>query len=110
MPQLPSVVDMDVNNNIIRGRSTLSSKNGLRESSIFLNVSSQVYHEWMEAMNKLFSDKNQKPSNSPLLSHTSQHKSVEKGKLVSKIVDDSSTGNIQYVNKETSALNNILNI
>ena len=34
---LLSIIDMDINSNIIRGRSTSFSRNKLRESSILLN-------------------------------------------------------------------------
>ena len=109
MPQLLSAMNMDIDDNIIRGRSSLFSKNRSRELSILLNVSLQAYYEQMEAMNKLLPDENQEPTDSPLLFYISQHKSVEKGKLVSKAMDDSSTGNIQYINNEALALNNTFN-
>ena len=63
----------------------------------------------MEAINKLLPDKNQELINSSLLSYASQHKSIEKNKLVSEAADSSFTGNIQYVNNEVLALNNVPN-
>ena len=109
MPQLLSAMNIDIDNNIIRGRSFLFSKNGSRKLSILLNVSLQAYYEQMKAMNKLLPDENQEPTDSPLLSYVSQHKSIEKDKLVSKAMDDSSTGNIQYINNKALALNNASN-
>ena len=45
MAQIPSIMDMDVDNDIIRGRFTSSSRNESRESSILLNTSSMAYYE-----------------------------------------------------------------
>jgi len=45
MAQSPSAMDMNMDMNIIRERSALSSKNGLRESSISLSNFSQAYYE-----------------------------------------------------------------
>jgi len=58
MSQLPSAIDMDIYNDITRGRSTLPSKNRSRESSILLNISLQAYYEWIEAMNNLLPNEN----------------------------------------------------
>ena len=95
MGQSPSAMDMDMDMNIIRERSVLSSKNGLRESSISLSNFSQAYHEWMESMNKLLPDEDQAPIDRPILLFAFQHKSGDKGKQVSKTADNNFIGSTQ---------------
>lgn len=48
MANLPSYMDMDIDSDIIRGRSTSSSKTNSREASVILNASTTPYHERME--------------------------------------------------------------
>ena len=49
-------MDMNVNKDITRGRSTFFSRNRSRESSILLNVSLIVYYKQMEILNKILPD------------------------------------------------------
>ena len=51
--QLPSNIDMDVDINIIRERSTFSSQISSRESSTHLAILSIPYHERIEIQNNL---------------------------------------------------------
>ena len=44
MAQIPSIMDMNVDNDIVRGRFTSSSRNKSRESSILLNTSFMAYY------------------------------------------------------------------
>ena len=53
MAQISSNTDMDVNCNIIRGRSTLSNKSGLRGSSISSSTSLVPYYKCIEINNDL---------------------------------------------------------
>ena len=53
MACLLSTRDIDVNTDIIRGRSTSSSKVSSRESLIDYKASSIAYYERMEIMNNL---------------------------------------------------------
>jgi len=48
MAQVPSNMEIDVDIDMIRGRSTLNSKASLRSSSISLSTSSVLYHWHME--------------------------------------------------------------
>jgi len=80
MAQKPSTMDMDMDNDIVRGRSTSSTRNRSRESSILLNTSSMAYHEWMEVMNNLLPDDAQAPVNSSQLFYASNYPKIEKGK------------------------------
>ena len=44
MAQIPSIMDMDVDNDIVRGMFTSSSRNESRELSILLNISFMAYY------------------------------------------------------------------
>jgi len=44
MAQIPSIMDMDVDNDIVRGIFTSSSRNEFKESSILLNTSFMAYY------------------------------------------------------------------
>jgi len=67
MAQLPSTIDIDVNNNIIKGRSASSSKFSSREPSTYSVISSIPYHERMEIQNNLLSEDFQEPVDSSQL-------------------------------------------
>jgi len=71
MAQLPFTMDMDINTDIVRGRSALSSKNSSRELSILFQASSMAYHERMEIMNNFLSKDIQDLIDSLQLSYTS---------------------------------------
>jgi len=88
MANLLSAMDMDMDNNIIRGRSTSSSKNNFRESSIFSQASSRAYYEKIEAMNNLNDNKVQDSINSTQLSYFDNVEAKE-DKMVRKVTDNS---------------------
>ena len=67
MTQKSSNMDMDVDSDIIRGRSTLSSKAGLRNSLISSSTSSILYHQCMELNNDLSDVEIWEPINSSQL-------------------------------------------
>ena len=73
-------MDMDMDNDIVRGRFTFSTKNRSRKLFILLNTSSMAYHEWMEVMNNLLPDDAQAPVNSSQLFYASNYFKVEKSK------------------------------
>jgi len=83
MAHIPSTMDMDIDSNIVRGRSASSSRNSSRESSILSKASSMTYHECMEVMNTLMSEDIWKPVDMLQLSYMSINRDVEEGKLVS---------------------------
>jgi len=72
-------MNMNVDNNIVRGKFTFSSRNKSRESSILLNTSSMVYYEWIEVMNNILSNEAQAPVDSWQLLYASNYPEVEKG-------------------------------
>jgi len=72
MPQLPSNMDIDVDYDIIRGRSAFSSKASSRNSSVFSSTSSTPYHEYMELNNNLLDIEFPEPINSSQLSYADQ--------------------------------------
>jgi len=89
MAQLPSTMNMGINTNIFRKRSTLSGKNSFRKSSILSQASSMAYHKRMEIMNNLQSEDIQNPIDSLQLSYTSNNRDIEKDKLVSEVTNNS---------------------
>jgi len=56
MANLLSNIDMNIDINIIRGRSASSSKLNLRESSILSNTFSSLYYEKMKGNNNLLDE------------------------------------------------------
>ena len=56
MANLPSKIDMNINCDIIRKRSTFSSKMNSRDSSVISNMSTTPYHERMKINNNLLDD------------------------------------------------------
>jgi len=103
MAHIPSTMDMDIDSDIVRGRSAFSSRNSSRESSILSKASSMTYYECMEVMNTLMSEKIWEPVE---LSYMSINKDVEEGKLVSEATDNSLQGKTPHVTNEAPALNN----
>jgi len=85
MAKLPFYMDMDINSNIIRGRSASSSKMNSRESSILSNASSSPYHEKMERNNNLPDEDVRDPVDSSQLSYEGN---VEVGESVSTATDN----------------------
>ena len=72
MPQLSSNIDININCDIIRERSALSSKASSRNSSVFSSTSSAPYHEYMELNNNLQDIEFPEPINSSQLSYADQ--------------------------------------
>ena len=56
MAQIPSIINMDIDNDIVKERSTFSSRNRSKKSFILLKVSFVVYHEQMDIINNLLLD------------------------------------------------------
>ena len=103
--QFPSNMDMDINTNIIRGRSTSFSKVSSKKSSTHSTVSSTLYHQRMEIQNNFLDEDIQEPINSFQLSYVSNNKQTDK--LVRLATDNSSQKRSQHVQNETPALNNV---
>jgi len=101
MAQLPSNMEMDVDCNSIRGRSTLSSKAGSRDSSISSSTSSVLYYQYMEMNNDLPEVESQEPIDSSQLSYEGN---AETRHSVSMVTDKPSPKEGQHVQNETSAL------
>jgi len=99
---------MNMDKDIIRGRSAFFSKNSSRELSILSQALSRAYHKRIEAMNNLNDDKFQDPINSLQLSYFNDI-GVKKGKIVRKMTDISLQQKILYLHNEALALNNIPN-
>ena len=72
MPQLLSNIDIDINCDIIRGRSALSSKASSKNSSVFSSTSSAPYYEYIELNNNLLDIEFPEPINSSQLSYADQ--------------------------------------
>ena len=104
MAQLPSIMDMDVNTDIIRGRSASSNRISSRESSTHLNASSVPYHKRMGIQNNLLNEDVQEPVDSSQLSYASNNKQV--GNSVRKATDNSPQEGAQCVCNEALALKN----
>ena len=101
--QLPSTIDMNIDTDIVRGRSTFSNLNSSRKLSILSKMLSIAYHEWMEVINNLLSNDIRNPINSLQLSYTSKNVNAEKGKLVSKMTDNSFQKKTLHFISKTSA-------
>ena len=101
MAQIPSNMDMNIDKDIIRGRSALSSKASSRSSSISLSTSSIPYHQHMEINNDLPDTETREPIDSSQLSYAGE---VEIGNLVRPASDKESASNSQCVCNETPAL------
>ena len=107
MASLISNMDMDIDSDIIRGRSAFSSRISSRECSTHSNASSIPYHKRMKALNNLLDDTIQEPVNSSQLSHVSNKEQV--GNSVRKAADNGLQEGIQCVLSEAPALNNTPN-
>ena len=64
MTQFPSNMDMDININIIRERSTSSSKISSKELSTHSTASSTLYHQRIEIQNNFLDEDVQEPIDS----------------------------------------------
>ena len=84
--QLSSNIDMDIDCNIIRGRSTFSNKAASRDLLISSSTSSISYTQHMEINNDLLNIEIQNPIDSSQLFYKGN---VEIGDFVSKMTDNS---------------------
>ena len=89
MACLPSTRNMDVDTDIIRRRYTSSSKVSSRESLIDSKASSMAYHKRIEIMNNLLNNDIWEPINSSQLLYALNKEEAGKGKMVSKVTDNS---------------------
>ena len=103
MANLPSYMDMDIDSDTIRGRSTSLSKTNSREASVLLNASTTPYHERMEINNNLPDEDVQGPIDSSQLSYNNN---VEVGYSVRKAGDNHPPRDSQHVQSEAPALKN----
>ena len=103
MAHLPSNMDIDIDINMIRGRSTSSSQISFRESSTYSAASSIPYHKRIEIQNNLLNEDEQEPVERFELSYASGKE--QKSKTVSKTTDNSPQKGVQRVHNETLALN-----
>jgi len=107
MAQLPSNMDMDVNIDIIRGRSASSSQISFGESLTHSAALSTPYHKRMKIQNNLLNKDKQEPVESFELSYASGNE--QKGKIVRQATDNSPQEGTQCVHNETPALNSTPN-
>lgn len=107
MAHLPSNTDIDIDINMIRGRSTSSSQISFKESSTQSAASSIPYHKRIEIQNNLLNENEQKPVERFGLSYASGKE--QKSKIVSKTTNNSPQKGVQHVHNETLALNNTPN-
>jgi len=107
MAQLPSNMDMDVNIDIIRGRSASSSQISFGESLTHSAALSTPYHKRMKIQNNLLNKDKQEPVESFELSYASGNE--QKGKIVRQAIDNSPQEGTQCVHNETPALNSTPN-
>ena len=101
MPQLPSNMDININCDIIRERSALSSKASSRNSSVFSSTSFAPYYEYIELNNNLLDIEFPEPINSSQLSYADQ---VDVGESVRKVTDNILSRRGQYISNEVLVL------
>jgi len=98
MSKTLSNIDMDMDSNIIKERSTLSSKTSFRNSLVFSSTSSTSYHKHMKLNNNFLEDESQEPIDSSQLFYASQ---VDIDESVKKVTDKILLMRGQYIsNKE----------
>ena len=105
MAQVPFNIEMDVDIDMIRERSTLNSKASLRSSSIYLSTSSVLYHWHMKINNTLPDIKSREPIDSSQLSYKENE---EIGNSISMTTDKPSPKEGQHVYNEALALKSTL--
>ena len=103
MAKLPSKMEMDIDSDSIRRRSTSSSKVSSRSASVTSNALSTPYHKRMEINNDLPDKDFRDPANSSQLSYKDGN---EEGNSVRKAADNGPTRNLQCVPNEAPALKN----
>ena len=94
---------MDINCNIIRKRSTFSSKMNSREPSVISNISTTLYYKRMDTNNNLLDKDIQDLINSSQLFYNN---SVEKGNSVRKTAGNHLSRDLQHVQNKVLALKN----
>jgi len=104
MAQISSNIKIDVNNNIIRERSTFSSKAGSRNPLISSSISLVPYYQYIEVNNDLLDNKNREPIDSSQLSY---RENVKIEISVSITTDKPSPKKKLYIHNKTLDLKNI---
>ena len=98
-------MDIDIDNNILRGRSTSSSHVSSRESYIYLAVSSLPYYERMEIQNKNLNKNKQDIIKEISLSYTTINN--QNSLHIRQVTNNSSNVNTQYIINKVPILNNM---
>ena len=98
-------MDIDIDNNILKGRSALSSYISSRESYIYLAVSSLPYYERIEIQNKNLNKNKQDIIKEISLSYTIINN--QDSLHIRQVTNNSSDVDTQYVINKTPALNNM---
>ena len=98
-------MDINVDNNILKGRSALSSHISSRESYIYLAVSSLPYYERMEIQNKNLNKNKQDIIKEISLSYTTINN--QDSLHIRQVTNNSSNVDTQYVINKIPALNNM---
>ena len=98
-------MDIDVDNNILRGRSASSSHVSSRESYIYLAVSSLPYYKKIEVQNKNLNKNKQDIIKEISLSYTTINNL--NSLHIRQVTNNSSNVNTQYVINKAPALNNM---
>ena len=97
-------MDMDINCNVIRGRSALSSRIGLRNLSVLFITLLVLYYKHMELNNDLLDDNVWDPID---ISQLSYKENVEIDESIYKVNDKNLSKRGQHVLNEALALNTI---
>jgi len=97
-------MDMDVDNNIIRGISALSNKAGSRSSLIFSSTSSILYYQCMEINNDILDINCQEYIDCYQLSY---ERNIEIDDLVRTVTNKSSTKEEQCIYNEAHTIKKV---
>ena len=105
MANLPSYIDMNIDSNFIKRRSTSLSKTNSREALVLLNASFTPYYERMKINNNLLDGDIWDLINSSQISYDNN---VEIGNSVRKMTDNYISRDLQHIWNKALALKNIL--
>jgi len=94
MANLPSYIDMNIDSNFIKRRSTSLSKTNSREALVLLNASFTPYYERMEIKNNLLDGDIWDLINSSQISYDNN---VEVGNSVRKMTDNHISRDLQHI-------------
>ena len=98
-------MDINIDNNILKGRSTSSSHVGSREFYIYLAVSSLPYYKRMEIQNKNLNKNKQNIIKEISLSYTTINN--QNSLHIRQVTNNSSNMDTQYVFNMVPVLNNM---